>query len=88
MRVIQLRDRAGFPREAIGKFGFGNLEGDDGVETRIASLIDLAHPPAPRGETISYGPRRSDSERAIVGPDELIRKRCRLADCESAATSR
>src|SRR5689334_8778922 len=43
MRMIEGGYGACFAVEAFGEFFFGNLDGDDAVEARIASFPDFAH---------------------------------------------
>src|SRR5262245_10568616 len=43
MRMIQRRNRPRFPLEAIAEPRFRQLDGDNPVEARLASLVNLAH---------------------------------------------
>jgi hypothetical protein len=45
VRMIQRRNRLGFPLEAVGELLVGCLDGHDAVEACVACFVDLAHAP-------------------------------------------
>jgi hypothetical protein len=71
VRVIQRTDGSGLALEPLTELRVGcklfqqHLDCDDAIESAVASLVELAHPPAPSGERISYGPRRVPEGRVM-----------------------
>jgi hypothetical protein len=60
--MIQRRDGAGLPLEALIEFGPGSLDRDNAVEPRVAGLVHLTHAPGAdgredlvRAEFFAYG---------------------------------
>jgi hypothetical protein len=64
--MIQRRDRARFPLEALGELGGGNFDRNGALQPRIARLVHLAHAAFADGRKDLMGPRRVPTSEMIV----------------------
>ena len=74
MRDVRMIERgehlrlAAETRQAMGIVRHGgqqHIDRDVAIQLRVVRAIDLAMPPAPRADTISYGPRRVPGDKAM-----------------------
>ncbi len=63
-RRLEPLHQIGIRRDVLGQ----DIDGDRAVEAGVAGFVHLPMPPAPRAETISYGPSRTPGASAMDLP--------------------